>query len=104
VRDTKTGKNVPNEHKVNIPNGHKISQLTVKYSQMAIKYNNVSSISGTPKFTQIWIFGLKRNHLATLKRSFVVLISERSSGLNMDVLMPRPNPTTSEFTTATQAL
>jgi hypothetical protein len=32
------------------------------------------------------------------------LISERSSGLNMDVLMPRPNPTTSEFTTATQAL
>jgi hypothetical protein len=37
---------------VNIPNGHKI------YQHFPIK--------GPPKFTQIWIFGLKRNHLATL--------------------------------------
>jgi hypothetical protein len=59
-------KNVPNEHKMyqmvikypkcllNIPNGHKIYQHFPIY--------------GPPKFTQIRIFGLKRNHLATLHR------------------------------------
>jgi hypothetical protein len=64
VHDTKIGKNVPNEHKMyqriikfpqwlqNIANGHKIYQHF--------------SITGPTKFTQIGIFGLKRNHLATL--------------------------------------
>jgi hypothetical protein len=37
-----------------IPNGHKI------YQQI--------STEGPPKFTQIGIFGLKTNHLATLSR------------------------------------
>jgi hypothetical protein len=53
----KTGKNVPNEHK-NVTNGRKISQMSVKYSnivrQMAIKYFNIFP----PKFIQIAIFGL----------------------------------------------
>jgi hypothetical protein len=64
VHDTKTGKNVPNDHKpcqkaVNytkwpyvIPNGHKIYQHF--------------PIEGPPKFTKIGIFGLKTNHLAIL--------------------------------------
>jgi hypothetical protein len=34
---------------------------------MAIKYVNIFPIKGPPKFTQIGIFGLKRNHLATLR-------------------------------------
>jgi hypothetical protein len=37
---------------VNIPNGHKIYQHFPTW--------------GPPEFTQIGIFGLKRNHLATL--------------------------------------
>jgi hypothetical protein len=64
VHDTKTGKNVPNEHKLyqmaitypkcltNIPNGQ------YKHKHFPIK--------GPQKLTQIWIFGLKINHLATL--------------------------------------
>jgi hypothetical protein len=64
VRNTKTGKNVPNEHKMcrmiikypkcpkNIPNDHKIYQHF--------------PIQGPPKFEQIGIFGLKINQLATL--------------------------------------
>jgi hypothetical protein len=64
VHGTKAGKNVPNEHKMyhmvieypkspqNATDGHKITQHF--------------PIEGTPKFTQIGIFGLKRNHLATL--------------------------------------
>jgi hypothetical protein len=54
---TKWIQNVPNGHKNkkspwNIPNGHKI-------------YRHFS-IQGPPTFTQIGIFGLKTNHLATL--------------------------------------
>jgi hypothetical protein len=64
VNITQTEKNVPNKHKTyqmvmkypkclyNIPNGHKIYQHF--------------PIWGPPKFTQNGIFGLKRNHLATL--------------------------------------
>jgi hypothetical protein len=56
-------KDIPNDHKLyqkaikypeypqNIPNGHKIKHFSIK---------------GPPKFTQIEIFGLKTNHLATL--------------------------------------
>jgi hypothetical protein len=39
---------------VNIPNGHKMNQHF--------------PIGRHPKFTQIEIFGLKTNHLATLRR------------------------------------
>jgi hypothetical protein len=29
----------------------------------------------SPKFTQIWIFGLKTNHLATLLPAFIIALS-----------------------------
>jgi hypothetical protein len=34
--------------------------------QVSIKYTNNFHCKDPPKFTQIWIFGLKTNHLATL--------------------------------------
>jgi hypothetical protein len=35
--------------------------------QVAIKYTNIlHTTQDPPKFTQIWTFGLKTNHLATL--------------------------------------
>jgi hypothetical protein len=61
VQHTKTGKNIPSDNKIsqiatkwteNLPNGHKIYQHL--------------PLQDTPKFTQIRIFGLKINHLATL--------------------------------------
>jgi hypothetical protein len=64
VQNTKTGENIPNDHKIyqmalkffqwpqNTPNGHKIYQDF--------------SLQDPPKFTQMGIFGLKTNHLATL--------------------------------------
>jgi hypothetical protein len=42
----------------NTPNLHKIFQAAIKYKHFPIL--------GPPKFTQIEIFGLKTNHLATL--------------------------------------
>jgi hypothetical protein len=43
----------------NIPKGRKIDQ-------MAIKHTNIFHCKSHPEFTQIWIFGLKICHLATL--------------------------------------
>jgi hypothetical protein len=43
----------------NIPNSSKIDQK-------AIKYTNIIPLQDPPKFTQIWIFGSKIRHLATL--------------------------------------
>jgi hypothetical protein len=69
VQNTKTGKNIPNDHKIyhmditylqwpqNRPNGHKIYQDF--------------PLQGPPKFTQIGIFGSKTNHLATLIRTVI---------------------------------
>jgi hypothetical protein len=37
-----------------------------KIFHMAIKHTNTVLIQGTLKFTQIWIFGTKMYHLATL--------------------------------------
>jgi hypothetical protein len=48
----------------NLPNGHKISQISVKYSKWP--NNRHFPIKGPQKFAQIGIFGLKTNHLATL--------------------------------------
>jgi hypothetical protein len=56
VHDTKTGKNVPNEHK-RYQNAHKIFQMAIKYKHFTIYV--------PPNFAQIGIFGLKINHLAT---------------------------------------
>jgi hypothetical protein len=64
------------QHGKNLPNNHKIYQITIKYvcqmaayvcnapncrkiDQMAVKYANIFHCKGPPKFTQIWIFGLK---------------------------------------------
>jgi hypothetical protein len=60
VQHTKTGKNIPNGYKIyqmdaNVPNDQKI------YQHLPLK--------PTQKFTQIWIFGLKIYHLATLIES-----------------------------------
>jgi hypothetical protein len=64
VQTYQIGKTIPNDHKLyqtginytkwqqNIPNEHKIYQYF--------------PFQGPPKFTQIRIFGLKINHLATL--------------------------------------
>jgi hypothetical protein len=64
---TQKGENIPNDHKLYqtainntkwpqyIHNGHKICQRF--------------PFQGRPKFTQIWIFGFKTNHLATPARN-----------------------------------
>jgi hypothetical protein len=72
VHDTKTGNNVPNEHK--------IYQMVIKYLKWpqhitnGHKIHEYFSIYGPPKFTQNGIFGLKINHLATLMLVFVSLV------------------------------
>jgi hypothetical protein len=38
---------------------------------MAIKYINIFKAKGPPKFTQIGIFDLKTNHLATLHSTYI---------------------------------
>jgi hypothetical protein len=64
VRDTKTGQNLPNEHK--------IYQIVIKYPKCPYNIPNVHkiyqhfTILGPKKITQIGICGLKINHLATL--------------------------------------
>jgi hypothetical protein len=65
VQNTKTGKNIPNDHKIHIPNGHKIFPMAVKRPNGHKTYQDYP-LQDPPKFTQIWIFGLKTNHLATL--------------------------------------
>jgi hypothetical protein len=54
------GKNIPNYLWLNIPNGHKIGR------QNGHKIYQHLPLKDPPKFTQIWIIGLKTNHLATL--------------------------------------
>jgi hypothetical protein len=65
VQNTKWGKNIPNYHK--------IYQMTITYFQWPQNRPNGHKIyhdfpqQDPPKFTQIGIFGLKTNHLATLR-------------------------------------
>jgi hypothetical protein len=47
---------------IKLPSAHKIYPIVVKYS----KWPNVRTLQGSPKYPQIGILGLKRNHLATL--------------------------------------
>jgi hypothetical protein len=53
----------------NIPNDHKICLMTIKYFQWPLNRPNDHKrgfpLQNPPKFTQIGIFGLKTNHLAT---------------------------------------
>jgi hypothetical protein len=68
VQHTKKGKNVPKRGKICqmaicklcMPNGRKIDQMDIKYV-----YQHLPLLD-PPKFTQIGIFGLQRNHRATL--------------------------------------
>jgi hypothetical protein len=45
---------------------YKLYQMTEKYSKWSLKHAFSFSIQGPPNFTQIGIFGLKINPLATL--------------------------------------
>jgi hypothetical protein len=64
VQNTKTGENIPNYHK--------LYQMSIKYNKRPLNGPSVHKIyhhlplQDPPKFTQIWIFGLKTNHLANL--------------------------------------
>jgi hypothetical protein len=49
----------------NIPNVYKIYQKTVNRPNVYEIYQHLP-LQYPPKFTQIWNFGLKTNHLATL--------------------------------------
>jgi hypothetical protein len=75
VQHTKTGKIIPNNHKhtiwlQNLPNGHKI------YQQLQIQ--------DPPKFTQIGVFGLKTNHLATLRESLFLPLTKRTKKIFLE--------------------
>jgi hypothetical protein len=56
----------------NIPNYHELYQMSIKYNKRPQSGPSVRKIhqhlplQDPPKFSQIWIFGLKTNHLATL--------------------------------------
>jgi hypothetical protein len=56
------------QHTKNIPNGHKLYQIAVYRSNGHMTYQHLP-LQEPPKFTQIWIFGLKNCHLATLAES-----------------------------------
>jgi hypothetical protein len=91
---TKWTQNVPNETKCtkwtqNVPKGHKFSQLVKKYSNWPWHF----PISGSPEFTRIGIFGLKRNHLATLVHTLVgILVFMLSKSIfECEVLYPSMN-------------
>jgi hypothetical protein len=67
------GPNIPKWEKYTklpqtIPNCHKLCQMAMKYSKLSynLKKTKHFPFQGPPKFTQIRIFGLKINHLATL--------------------------------------
>jgi hypothetical protein len=48
------------------PNVQNIYPMVIKLFQITVKYNNIFPFQGPPKYTQVGIFGRKRNHLATL--------------------------------------
>jgi hypothetical protein len=69
VQNTKTGKNIPNYYK--------LYQMSIKYNKRPLNWPSVHKIyqqlplQDPPRFTQIWIFGLKTNHLAALASTAV---------------------------------
>jgi hypothetical protein len=64
VQNTKTGKNIPNYRE--------LYQMSIEYNKRPHNGPSVHKIyqhlplQDPPKFSQIWIFGSKTNHLATL--------------------------------------
>jgi hypothetical protein len=67
VQNTNTGKNIPNYHEQ--------YQMSIKYNKRPENGPSVLIIyqhlpyQDHPKFAQIWNFGSKTNHLATLMQS-----------------------------------
>jgi hypothetical protein len=58
-------KNIPNDHKLHTPNFHKLYKRAITITKDHKIYQHFP-FQGPPKFAQIWIFGLKKKHLATL--------------------------------------
>jgi hypothetical protein len=56
---TQTGKNVPNEHKIFVPNGHKISQMSVKYAKWPYNISTFSNL-GPSKIYPNWDFWFEK--------------------------------------------
>jgi hypothetical protein len=60
------------QNRKNVPNNYKMYQIAIKYTKWLQNLPNGRKIyqnhpsQDPPKFTQIWIFGLKICHLATL--------------------------------------
>jgi hypothetical protein len=62
VQHTKMGQNTPNEHT--------LYQGAIKYTYpKAVKYTNIFSFQGPPKYTQIGCIGMQIYHPATLVSS-----------------------------------
>jgi flavorubredoxin len=83
VQHAKTGKNIPNDHKINqmatkytewsqnIPNGRKIYQMAVHkiYQKIVHRICQHLPTQDPPKSNQIGSFGLKIYNLATLVKT-----------------------------------
>jgi hypothetical protein len=54
VKNIKTGKNIPKDHKICIPNGHKIFSIAVKWSKIIPRFSIARP--DPSKFTQNWYF------------------------------------------------
>jgi hypothetical protein len=63
VKQTKTGENVPNNHKI-YPNGHKTYTIAVTIPNDPKIYKHFP-FQAPQKYAQIVIFGVKIYHLAT---------------------------------------
>jgi hypothetical protein len=80
--------NIPKNGK-NIPKDHKMFQVTVKYTQwqqkrpncLSLKYQHLP-LQDTPEFTQIVIFGLKINHLATMRPTLRIWLHSQQGRIN----------------------
>jgi hypothetical protein len=69
-----------------IPNVHKIWQMAVNIPSVHKLYQHLL-LQDPPKFTQIWIFGLKIYHLATLLRTRSFSTRVRTLRPGVDVMI-----------------
>jgi hypothetical protein len=72
--------------------------------QVSIKYTNILQCRTLRKFTQIWIFGLKTNHLATLVESVVRRRFENDKSLFLGRLQTTASIQSLHFLQAATAL